>query len=41
MADHRLDLAQAPVVTIGMAHEIAGRQHGVSGFFGHDGLKFA
>jgi len=40
MADHRLDLTQSPIGTIGMAHELAGRQHGISGFFRHDQVKF-
>ncbi len=31
MADHRLDLAQAPVRPPGMTHEIAGREQGVAG----------
>jgi hypothetical protein len=33
MADHRLDLAQAPVGLAGMAHEVAGAQETVTGFF--------
>jgi hypothetical protein len=35
VADHRLDLPQSPVGPVGMAHELAGGEHGVSGFFGH------
>jgi hypothetical protein len=40
MPDHRLDLAQSPIGTIRVADELAGREHGVSGFFRHDQVKF-
>ena len=33
MADHRLDLPQAPVRLAGVAHEVAGAQEAVTGFF--------
>ena len=32
MADHRLDLAQAPIRALRMAHEIAGSEQGVARF---------
>jgi hypothetical protein len=33
MADHRLDLAQPPVGTAGMAHEVAGREQRIARLF--------
>ena len=32
VADHRLDLAQSPVGPLRVAHEVAGRKQGVTGF---------
>ena len=31
MADHRLDLTQAPIGPAGMAHEVAGREQRIAG----------
>jgi hypothetical protein len=35
MADHRLDLTDAPFGPVRMAHEFAGRQQAVSGSLWH------
>jgi len=37
---HRLDLPQPPVRPGWMADEVTGGEPGISGFFGHGGVKF-
>ena len=41
MADYRLDLAQAPIRALRMAHEIAGGEQGVAGFVAHVFVTFS